>query len=48
MEKGTAEGAQQKNRELAIGMLNEGVDIEIIIKLTGYSAEDLAQITKQK
>ena len=48
MEIGTAEGAQQKNRELAIGMLNEGVDIEIIIKLTGYSAEDLAQIKKHK
>jgi predicted transposase/invertase (TIGR01784 family) len=39
---GKVEGAQEKNRELAIGMLNEGVHIEIITKLTGYSADELA------
>jgi predicted transposase/invertase (TIGR01784 family) len=39
---GKAEGAQQARFELAIGMLHEGVAMEIITKLTGYSAEDLA------
>jgi predicted transposase/invertase (TIGR01784 family) len=39
---GLEEGLQLKNRELAIGMLNEGVSVDIIKKLTGYSAEELS------
>ena len=38
----------QKNRELAIGMLNEGVPVEIITMLTGYSVEDLVLMKDQK
>ena len=44
----TAEGTQQKNRELAIVMLNDGVPVEIITKLTGYSVEDLVRMKDQK
>ncbi len=38
---GIQQGAQEKQRELAIGMLNEGIPLETIIKLTGYSTAEL-------
>jgi len=45
---GIVEGEQKKSREIAIGMMNEGVALEIIIKLTGYSAEELVTLKLQR
>jgi predicted transposase/invertase (TIGR01784 family) len=45
-EEGKAEGAKEKNIEIAKKMLNEGCSQELISKVTGLTREDLRRVDK--
>jgi predicted transposase/invertase (TIGR01784 family) len=45
---GKIEGFAEKNRETAIALLNEGIAEEVICRVTGYSAKQLAQFALLK
>ena len=44
MAKGVERGAAQKEREIAKGMLKEGIANELIVKLTGLSLREVAEL----
>ena len=41
---GISEGKNERNIEIAKNMLNEGIDINIIIKCTGLTNEDISAL----
>ena len=45
-ELGLAQGAQQEKIANIIGMLREGIDIQVIARITSYSIEDIQRIAK--
>lgn len=44
---GLAQGVQQEKLANIIGMLREGIDIQIIAKITSYSVEEIQRISKE-
>ena len=44
--RGTAEGAQAKQRDIATNMLTMGMDIPVIAKATGLSERDIAELRR--
>lgn len=47
MERGHAQGRQERNKELARGMKKEGISIELIAKLTGLSKATVSQLREK-
>ncbi|MGQ3014189.1 MAG: JAB domain-containing protein [Flavobacteriales bacterium] len=47
MERGLAQGRQERNKELARGMKKEGISIELIAKLTGLSKATVSQLKEK-
>ena len=45
-EQGLVQGAQQEKIANIIGMLREGIDIQVIARITSYSIEDIQRIAK--
>lgn len=48
IEKGIEQGIDEKNTEVIIKMLEEGIDYTVISKVTGKSIEEIKNIEKQK
>lgn len=44
IEKGLKEGQEIKTKELAQKMKNEGLDINLIIKITGLNKEEISKL----
>ena len=44
MEKGKAEGKAEKAHEIALGMLKEGISLEVISKITGLSVKQIERL----
>ena len=44
--RGTAEGAQAKQRDIATNMLAKGMDAALISELTGLSEEDISSLSQ--
>ena len=42
--RGTTEGAQAKQRDIAANMLTMGMDIPVIAKATGLSEQDISKL----
>lgn len=45
--RGRAEGRAEAIEQTALNMLKEGIDIEIIVKITGFSSEDIQELNKR-
>lgn len=41
-------GREKERKDMAIGMLEENIDISKIMKITGFTEEELRQIQKEK
>ena len=46
-EQGLAQGAQQEKIANILGMLREGIDISVIVRITSYSVEEIQRIAKE-
>ena len=46
-EEGLAQGAQQEKIANILGMLREGIDISVIVRITSYSVEEIQRIAKE-
>ena len=44
---GLAQGAQQEKIANILGMLREGIDISVIVRITSYSVEEIQRIAKE-
>ena len=44
---GREQGAQQEKIANILGMLREGIDIQVIARITSYSIEDIQRIAKE-
>ena len=44
---GLAQGAQQEKIANILGMLREGIDISVIVRITSYSVEEIQWIAKE-
>jgi hypothetical protein len=48
MEKGEQRGKQEEKRKIALGMLNEGLTIQLIAKFTELGYEEIGNLRKNK
>ncbi len=48
MERGLAQGRQERNKEIARTLKKQGVDLEIIVQATGLSKATIAQLREKK
>ena len=46
-EQGLAQGVQQEKIANILGMLREGIDISVIVRITSYSVEEIQRIAKE-
>jgi predicted transposase/invertase (TIGR01784 family) len=46
-QEGKLEGKQEEKREIALNLLREGVDVELIAKVTGLAIEDIQKLGTQ-
>jgi predicted transposase/invertase (TIGR01784 family) len=46
IEKGIEQGMQRKSKEIALVMLEEGIEINLISKVTGLSIEEIQRLKK--
>ena len=46
-EQGLAQGAQQEKIANILGMLREGIDISVIVRITSYSVAEIQRIAKE-
>lgn len=44
LEQGLEQGIEQKAQEIAIKMINKGIDIETIVDVTGLTIEQVQQL----
>ena len=47
VKQGLAQGAQQEKIANILGMLREGIDISVIVRITSYSVEEIQRIAKE-
>jgi len=45
MEKGVEKGVEKNKRETALKMRNSGLDIKLIVNITGLSADEIEKLS---
>lgn len=48
MEKGMQEGKKQKQEEIILKLIEEKIEIDKIVKITGYTREEIEKVILKK